>query len=49
MASYDMSAWRFSLNANNLADKEYIAVCLSRGDCWFGPRRRIVGAVTYRW
>jgi iron complex outermembrane receptor protein len=49
MASYDTSAWRFSLNANNLADKSYIAVCLERGDCWFGPRRRIVGSVTYRW
>lgn len=49
MASYDTTAWRFSLNANNLADKEYIAVCLARGDCWFGPRRRIVGSVTYRW
>lgn len=49
MASYDMSSWRFSLNANNLADKSYIAVCLARGDCWFGPRRRIVGSVTYRW
>jgi iron complex outermembrane receptor protein len=49
MASYDREAWRFSLNANNLADKEYIAVCLARGDCWFGPRRRIVGSVTYRW
>ncbi|MET0533006.1 MAG: TonB-dependent receptor, partial [Steroidobacter sp.] len=49
MASYDKDAWRFSLNANNLADKEYIAVCLGRGDCWFGPRRRIVGSVSYRW
>lgn len=49
MVSYDKAAWRFSLNANNLADKSYIAVCLERGDCWFGPRRRIVGSVTYRW
>lgn len=49
MASYDVAAWRFSLNANNLADKSYIAVCLERGDCWFGARRRIVGSVTYRW
>jgi iron complex outermembrane receptor protein len=49
MASYDTSSWRFALNANNVADKSYIAVCLARGDCWFGPRRRIVGSVTYRW
>lgn len=49
MASYDTASWRFALNANNLADKEYLAVCLGRGDCWFGPRRRIVGSVSYRW
>jgi iron complex outermembrane receptor protein len=49
MASYDTASWRFALNANNLADKSYISVCLERGDCWFGPRRRIVGSVTYRW
>lgn len=49
MLSYDAAAWRFSLNANNVADKSYISVCLERGDCWFGPRRRIVGSVTYRW
>lgn len=49
MASYDMGAWRFALNANNLTDKSYIATCLARGDCWFGQRRRIVGSVTYRW
>ena len=49
MASFDAGAWRFALNANNLTDKEYIATCLARGDCWFGQRRRIVGSVTYRW
>lgn len=49
MASYDTASWRFALNANNLADKSYLAVCLSRGDCWFGQRRRIVGSVSYRW
>lgn len=49
MASYDTARWRFALNVNNLADKSYIAVCLARGDCWFGPRRRIVGSVSYRW
>lgn len=49
MASYDTASWRFALNANNVTDKSYIAVCLARGDCWFGPRRRVVGSVTYRW
>jgi iron complex outermembrane receptor protein len=49
MASYDMGPWRFALNANNLTDKDYIATCLSRGDCWFGQRRKVVGSATYRW
>lgn len=49
MASYDTASWRFSLNANNVTDKSYLAVCLARGDCWFGQRRRIVGSVSYRW
>ena len=49
MASYDAESWRFALNANNVTDKSYLAVCLSRGDCWFGQRRRIVGSVIYRW
>mgnify|MGYP006196811097 CR=1 FL=1 len=30
------------VNINNLADKDYIATCLARGDCWFGPRRKAV-------
>jgi iron complex outermembrane recepter protein len=49
MASYDVGSWRLALNANNLTDKSYIATCLSRGDCWFGQRRRLVGSITYRW
>lgn len=49
MASYDTGPWRFALNANNLTDKTYIATCLSRGDCWFGQARRVVGSATYRW
>ncbi|QBE65857.1 TonB-dependent siderophore receptor [Pseudoduganella lutea] len=49
MVSYDMRAWRFALNVNNLADKDYIATCLSRGDCWFGQRRKVVLSADYRW
>jgi iron complex outermembrane receptor protein len=26
---------------NNLTDRNYIATCLARGDCWFGPRRAL--------
>lgn len=49
MASLDHGSWRFSLNANNLTDKSYIATCLARGDCWFGQRRRLVASASYRW
>lgn len=47
LLSYSQQDWSFALNANNLFDKEYIATCLGRGDCWFGTRRRIVGTLTY--
>lgn len=49
LASFHRGSWRFALNANNLADKSYIATCLARGDCWFGARRGITGTVSYRW
>lgn len=49
MASYESGPWRYALNLNNLADKDYIATCLSRGDCWFGQRRRVVLTADYRW
>ncbi len=49
MLSYDYQDWGISLNAKNLTDKEYIATCLGRGDCWFGSRRSVIGTLTYRW
>lgn len=49
MAAYETGPWRFALNINNLADKDYIAVCLARGDCWFGGRRKVVLTADYRW
>jgi iron complex outermembrane recepter protein len=49
MASLDSGPWRFALNVNNLADKDYIATCLARGDCWFGQRRKATLSAAYRW
>ena len=49
MASYENGNWRFAFNLNNLADKDYIATCLARGDCWFGQRRKVVLTADYRW
>ena len=49
LISYDRGRWHYALNASNLFDKTYIATALTRGDAWFGPRRKIVGTVSYRW
>jgi iron complex outermembrane receptor protein len=46
--SYQYQSWRLSLNVNNLTDEKYISTCLSRGDCFLGARRTIVGTVGYR-
>ncbi|HWT71789.1 MAG TPA: TonB-dependent siderophore receptor [Oxalicibacterium sp.] len=48
MVAWDTPHWRYALNVNNLTDKIYNAVCLSRGDCWYGARRSIVATATYR-
>lgn len=47
MASYETGPWRVALNVNNLTDEDYLAVCLARGDCWFGQRRTAVLSVDY--
>jgi iron complex outermembrane receptor protein len=36
------------LNVNNLLDKEYTTTC-AFGSCYYGPGRRIIGTVSYRW
>lgn len=48
MIGYRTGNWDFTLNANNVTDKEYLATCLARGDCFFGLRRTVVGTVRYR-
>jgi iron complex outermembrane receptor protein len=48
MLAWDTPHWRYALNVNNLTDKTYNAVCLSRGDCWYGARRSVVASATYR-
>ena len=49
MAAWETGPWRFALNVNNLADEDHIAVCLARGDCWFGSRRKVILTADYRW
>ena len=48
MLAYDSQHWRYALNISNLADKQYMSTCLSRGDCWWAPRRNAVLSATYR-
>jgi iron complex outermembrane receptor protein len=48
MVAYTQGPWRFSLNAANLTDQAYNATCLARGDCFYGPRRSIVGTARYK-
>ncbi len=53
---YDLSAiapslkgLRFSLNATNLTDKEYVANCSGNASCYYGARRAITANLNYRW
>jgi iron complex outermembrane recepter protein len=40
---------RFGVNASNLTDKRYIAVCNSVAYCNFGYARNVIGNVRFRW
>jgi iron complex outermembrane receptor protein len=47
MISYTTGAWRLALNANNVADKTYVASCTYA--CFYGEPRRVVATAGYRW
>jgi iron complex outermembrane receptor protein len=49
MLGFEQPSWSFILSAKNLTDKDYMATCLGRGDCWFGARRTVIGSATYKW
>lgn len=48
VVAYDRGPVRVSLNMNNVFGKQYVYSCISRGDCFFGTQRSIIGNVTYR-
>ena len=48
MAAFESTHWRVAVNASNLEDETVLAVCLERGDCFYGARRTVVGSVAYR-
>ncbi|WP_183753716.1 TonB-dependent siderophore receptor [Pseudochelatococcus contaminans] len=57
MLSYDLGArfdelkgFNVAVNANNLFDKEYVSGCYAvNNGCVYGPRRTILGTLSYRW
>lgn len=53
---YDMAAinpalkgLKFSLNATNLTDKEYLASCSGVASCYYGARRAVTANMNYAW
>ena len=48
MLAWENRNWRFQINGVNLADKEYFTACLTRGDCFYGSGRTVLGQLTYR-
>lgn len=48
MIAYDPGPYRLQINANNISDERYISACYSRGDCYYGIGRTVLGTATYR-
>lgn len=48
MIGYEMERWDLALNVRNVADKQYYATCLSRGDCFPGESRTVVGKAIFK-
>lgn len=48
LLAYRTGQWRYALNVQNLADREYYTTCLSRGDCFLGTLRTVRATATYR-
>jgi iron complex outermembrane recepter protein len=46
---YEIPQWRFSLNAQNLFDKEYIGSCQGETGCQYGLRRAWMAKATFSW
>lgn len=44
MLGYAVGRWDFTVTANNLEDETYFSTCLTRGDCFVGAQRTIVGS-----
>ena len=38
-----------SYGGRDVLDEVYFAICLNRGDCWYGTRREIAATATFFW
>lgn len=47
--SYAWDRYKVSVNASNLADKEYVASCSSANYCYYGSGRTVIANLAYRW
>ena len=45
---YEFDDIELSLNIRNIGDSEFYATCLSRGDCYPGEQRTVVGRIAKR-
>ncbi|MDX1636142.1 MAG: TonB-dependent receptor, partial [Marinobacter sp.] len=45
MLGYAVGRWDFRLNVNNIEDETYFTTCLTRGDCFVGTKRTVIGTV----
>jgi iron complex outermembrane receptor protein len=48
LAEVTWENWRFTVNATNLLNEKFYASCLSRGDCFVGAPRNVMGTVGFR-
>jgi len=48
LIGFDFGGYYLSLNVRNLFDKDYYGTCLTRGDCFPGEGRSVVGRVSYK-
>jgi iron complex outermembrane receptor protein len=47
LAEVTWDQWRFTINATNLLNDKFYASCLSRGDCFMGAPRNVMGTVAF--
>jgi len=46
---YTTGNWQFSVNAQNLADRDYVSTCDSQWWCYYGYPRTVTASARYQW